>query len=516
MKHRFVTHNFILLPIPDSAAEQVQALVFSASGTKPAALPNLPLSLASSLGHANAQTHRSEQRRLNLSSSFPSENGGLLSFGVYFPPAASLRDLWNGCFYDALPGTLTHIAYPQGLPQGIPSPRGTDPQTWQLYPWLSLCLFGSPARKTPRGLTSSSWREYPSAISKGYSSFYALGTSGRKNKENTHGPSSLSQNYRRGLPEEVRSGLLASCLPQKFSSSRSSRVRRGQYAGGLFCLPQSRPRQRARLLFYRFPAGEQDSGCPRKDRVFYSLTDSASATDQNQNKSSCLTLRLPNGILYPRPDFLAMPAQYRGWRGLLYRERGLTFLNFRFSSAIVLKSPNEKEILFLGFAAAQPEFFLRRRRLPPAHSRCDSRPVSAFPVYSGLFLRTQLPLLLMPAVTLAALRLEPFRREYSCLQRYSEKMLAPYADLVVSSSLAHHPFCPARGVGLKLSAVFYRLKERCAIFICSGLNSWPLTLRYSHDLNLSHTKPLSFQDYFYRYYKTLPINLGNLRFSILF
>jgi hypothetical protein len=83
-------------------------------------------------------------------------------------------------------------------------------------------------------------------------------------------------------------------------------------------------------------------------------------------------------------------------------------------------------------------------------------------------------------------------------------MLAPYADLVVSSSLAHHPFCPARGVGLKLSAVFYRLKERCAIFIWQGLNSWLLILRYSRDLDSSHTKALPFQDYFYRYYKTLP------------
>jgi len=62
-----------------------------------------------------------------------------------------------------------------------------------------------------------------------------------------------------------------------------------------------------------------------------------------------------------------------------------------------------------------------------------------------------------------------------------------------------------------LSAVFYRLKERCAIFICNGLNYWPLTGRYSHDFNSSHTKPclagrqaLLFQDYFYRYYKTLP------------
>ncbi|PIS33907.1 MAG: hypothetical protein COT38_02920, partial [Candidatus Omnitrophica bacterium CG08_land_8_20_14_0_20_41_16] len=31
----------------------------------------------------------------------------------------------------------------------------------------------------------------------------------------------------------------------------------------------------------------------------------------------------------------------------------------------------------------------------------------------------------------------------------------------------------------------------------------------SHDLNLSHTKPLSFQDYFYRYYKTLPKKISN-------
>ncbi|MBU4252426.1 MAG: DUF502 domain-containing protein, partial [Candidatus Omnitrophica bacterium] len=47
--------------------------------------------------------------------------------------------------------------------------------------------------------------------------------------------------------------------------------------------------------------------------------------------------------------------------------------------------------------------------------------------------------------------------------------------------------------------------------ICNGLNSWLLTSHYNHDLNSSRNKPclsgrqaLSFQDYFYRYYKTLP------------
>ncbi|MBU4467195.1 MAG: hypothetical protein KKC39_00415, partial [Candidatus Omnitrophica bacterium] len=34
MKHRSVTHNFILLPIPNPSAEQAQPPVFSVSGTK--------------------------------------------------------------------------------------------------------------------------------------------------------------------------------------------------------------------------------------------------------------------------------------------------------------------------------------------------------------------------------------------------------------------------------------------------------------------------------------------------
>jgi heme O synthase-like polyprenyltransferase len=77
--------------------------------------------------------------------------------------------------------------------------------------------------------------------------------------------------------------------------------------------------------------------------------------------------------------------------------------------------------------------------------------------------------------------------------------------LVVSYALAHSPFCPGWGIVLNsYQAVFYRLKERCAIFIWQGPNSWPLALRYSHDLNSNHTKPLPFQDCFYRYYKTLP------------
>ena len=77
MKHRSVTHSFMLLPIPNPSAEQAQPPVFSVSGTKRAALPALLLSSESSLSHANARTHQSGRRRLNLSSSFPWENGGL-------------------------------------------------------------------------------------------------------------------------------------------------------------------------------------------------------------------------------------------------------------------------------------------------------------------------------------------------------------------------------------------------------------------------------------------------------
>lgn len=54
------------------------------------------------------------------------------------------------------------------------------------------------------------------------------------------------------------------------------------------------------------------------------------------------------------------------------------------------------------------------------------------------------------------------------------------------------------------------------VFLMS-LNSWPQILRYSHDLNPGHTKPcladrqaLPFQDYFYRYYKTLPSSTAKI------
>ncbi len=59
MRHRFVTHSFMLLPIPDPSAEQAQPPVFSVSGTKREALSALLLFSESSLGHANAQTHQS-------------------------------------------------------------------------------------------------------------------------------------------------------------------------------------------------------------------------------------------------------------------------------------------------------------------------------------------------------------------------------------------------------------------------------------------------------------------------
>ena len=100
-------------------------------------------------------------------------------------------------------------------------------------------------------------------------------------------------------------------------------------------------------------------------------------------------------------------------------------------------------------------------------------------------------------------------------------MDAPYLNPIALNAICQQnrpdPLFPSstpsspRGIGLKSQAVFYRLKERCAIFICNGLNPWPLTGLYSHDFNSSHTKPclagrqaLLFQDYFYRYYKTLP------------
>ena len=69
MKHRSVTHSFMLLPIPNPSAEQAQVPVFSVSGTKPAARPDLLLSSESSLGRANAKIHQSGQHRLNLNSS---------------------------------------------------------------------------------------------------------------------------------------------------------------------------------------------------------------------------------------------------------------------------------------------------------------------------------------------------------------------------------------------------------------------------------------------------------------
>src|SRR3990167_9676872 len=107
MKHRSVHNSFMLLPIPNPSAEQAQVPVFSVSGTKPAARPDLLLSSESSLGRANARTHQSGRHRLNLSSFSPLENGGLPWSGVYSLPRASLRDWLSGCSYDALPGTLT-------------------------------------------------------------------------------------------------------------------------------------------------------------------------------------------------------------------------------------------------------------------------------------------------------------------------------------------------------------------------------------------------------------------------
>src|SRR3989338_5338822 len=138
MRHRSVAHNFMLLP-----AEQAQWLVSFVSGTKREADSTLLLSSASSLSHANEKTHQSGQHRLGLGSSFPSENEGLPWSGVYSHPRASLRGLWSEYSYDALPGTLKHTMFLQGLPQGTPSPKGTHLQSVQLYPWLSLGLLGS-------------------------------------------------------------------------------------------------------------------------------------------------------------------------------------------------------------------------------------------------------------------------------------------------------------------------------------------------------------------------------------
>src|SRR3990167_9347894 len=427
MKHRSVTHSFMLLPIPNPSAEQTQPPVFSVSGTKPAARPDLLLSSESSLGRANARTHQSGRHRLSLSSSSPLENGGLPWSGVYSLPGASLRDWWSGCSYDALPGTSTRTAHPQGFPQGIPSPKGTHPQTARLYPWLSLALQDSLSRKRQSGSAFSSWPGYPSAACSRYCASYAPGISGPENRENTPEPSSLILNYHLRLPEAAHSSLLASYLQQKSSSSRSFRARRGQYARGLSCLPRLRPRQRARLLFYPCPAEEQGNAHPEKNKESYSLINRACATDQNQNKFSCLTLIPLNGILYPRPNFLSMPVQYPAGKAPLHRGQELTSLNSRSFFATTLKSPNGKKILSLRFGVTQPESFLLRRRLPPAHSRYDSRPVNASPAYNGLFPGTRLPLLPRPAATLTALRPEPYRREDSCLQRYFEKTLAPYA-----------------------------------------------------------------------------------------
>src|SRR3990167_2263294 len=286
MKHRSVHNSFMLLPIPNPSAEQAQVPVFSVSGTKPAARPDLLLSSESSLGRANAKIHQSGQHRLNLNSSSPLENGGLPWSGVYSLPRASLRDWLSGCSYDALPGTLTRTAHPQGFPQGIPSPKGTHPQTARLYPWLSLALQDSLSRKRQSGSVFSSWSGYPSAACSRYSASYAPGISGQENRENTPEPSSLILNYHLRLPEAAHSSLLASYLQQKSSSSRSFRARRGQYARGLSCLPRLRPRQRARLLFYPCPAEEQGNARLRKDKGSYSRINRAYATDQNQSKSS--------------------------------------------------------------------------------------------------------------------------------------------------------------------------------------------------------------------------------------
>src|SRR3989338_8616987 len=94
-QHRSVHNSFMLLPIPNPSAEQAQVPVFSVSGTKPAARPDLLLSSESSLGRANAKIHQSGQHRLNLNSSSPLENGGLPWSGVYSLPRASLRDWWK-------------------------------------------------------------------------------------------------------------------------------------------------------------------------------------------------------------------------------------------------------------------------------------------------------------------------------------------------------------------------------------------------------------------------------------
>ena len=215
MKHRSVTHNFILLPIPNPSVEQAQPPVFSVSGTKRAALPDLPLSLASSSSRTSVLRHQPGQHRLNSGSSFPLENAGLPWSGVYSLPAASLRGLWNGYSCDALAGTLTHRAHPQGFPQSTPSPTGNHHETARLYPWLSLILLGSLSRKKQNESTFSSWYGYPSAACLGYSSSYAPGTVESKNKGSIPGASSLSRSYRQRLPKEAHSNLLVSDLSTK-------------------------------------------------------------------------------------------------------------------------------------------------------------------------------------------------------------------------------------------------------------------------------------------------------------
>src|SRR3990167_3336008 len=266
MKHRSAIHNFILLPIPNPLAEQAQVPVFSVSGTKPAARPALLLSSGSSLCRANAKIHQSRQHRLSLNSSSPLENGGLPLSGAYSLPRASLRDWWSGYSCDALPGTSTRKAHPQGFPQGTPSPKGTHPQTARLYPWLFLALQDSLSRKRQSGLVFSSWSGYPSAACSRYSSSYAPDISGQGNRENTPESSSLNLNYHLRLPEAAHSGPAASYLSQKSSNSRSFRARRGQYAKGFSCLPQLRPRQPRRLLSYSYPAEEQGNAHPEKNK----------------------------------------------------------------------------------------------------------------------------------------------------------------------------------------------------------------------------------------------------------
>ena len=75
----------------------------------------------------------------------------------------------------------------------------------------------------------------------------------------------------------------------------------------------------------------------------YSLINRVYATGQNQRKSFCLTLRLLNGILYPRLSFLAMPAQYPAGKALLHTEQESAFLNSRSCVARDPKITERKE-----------------------------------------------------------------------------------------------------------------------------------------------------------------------------